>query len=153
MTSRIDVFAKDLGERVGRDLTDYADLWEYSVTDLSGFWRAVWDFVDFDAIAAEPLGDGPVLADASMPGASWFPTVRLNYVDAVLAHADRDGVAIVGVVEDGQRVRTIDWRGRRRSASRHGGHPITIFRFTYEHADAASRSADLEPHARWLVER
>ncbi|GAA4641456.1 acetoacetate--CoA ligase [Gordonia humi] len=108
MTRRIDVFAKDVGARAGRDLTDYADLWEYSVTDLSGFWRAVWDFFDLDAIAAEPLGDGPVLADASMPGASWFPTVRLNYVDAVLAHADRDGVAIVGVTEDGRRTE-VEW--------------------------------------------
>ena len=107
--SRMDVFASELSARVGRDLTDYADLWEYSVTDLPGFWRAVWDFFEVGSVTGRPLDEGDeVLANASMPGAEWFPDVHLNYVDAVLAHADRDTVAIVGLTEDGERTE-ITW--------------------------------------------
>ncbi|MCF8570253.1 acetoacetate--CoA ligase [Gordonia sp. HY002] len=107
--SRMDVFASELSARVGRDLTDYADLWEYSVTDLPGFWRGVWDFFEVGSVTGRPLDESDqVLPDASMPGAKWFPDVHLNYVDAVLAHADRDTVAIVGLTEDGVRTE-ITW--------------------------------------------
>lgn len=50
-----------------------------------------------------------MLADASMPGAHWFPGVTLNYVDQILRHTpSRTGAAIVGIDEDGSRT-TIDW--------------------------------------------
>lgn len=105
MTYQIEEFAAEYGARVGRDLSSYDALWKQSVADLPGFWRAVWDHFDLDAIAERPLGDGDaaVLADRSMPGAVWFPGTALNYVDAVLAHADLPGAAIVGLTEDGER--------------------------------------------------
>ena len=58
----------------------YDALWQWSVDSPAAFWRAVWDFFDLDAIAAAPLGDGDaaVLADDRMPGARWFPDIRLN---------------------------------------------------------------------------
>ncbi|GEE01026.1 putative acetoacetyl-CoA synthetase [Gordonia spumicola] len=105
MQSQIARFAASYGAAAGRDLTDYPALWQQSVDDLPGFWRAVWNHFDLDAIAASPLGDGDaaVLADRSMPGAQWFPGVELNYVDAVLAHSTLPGAAIVGIAEDGSR--------------------------------------------------
>ncbi|MCK0439684.1 acetoacetate--CoA ligase [Gordonia alkaliphila] len=104
-------FVAQLRERTGRTLSSYDDVWQYSVTELPGFWRAVWDFFDLDDVAAEPLADGDaaVLADAVMPDAAWFPGVRLNYVDAVLRNCDRDGAAIVGLDEAGNRTE-IAWR-------------------------------------------
>jgi acetoacetyl-CoA synthetase len=65
---------------------DYDDLWRWSVRDLEGFWRAVWEWSDIQA-------DGDpsrVLTDRSMPGASWFPDVSLNYAEHALRWA-RDG--------------------------------------------------------------
>ncbi|MFZ2509913.1 MAG: acetoacetate--CoA ligase [Gordonia sp. (in: high G+C Gram-positive bacteria)] len=109
----INEFATFVGERTGRDFTSYDALYDYSVTDLPGFWRAVWDYFALDALAAEPLADGDaaVLATAAMPGAIWFPDVHINYVDAVLRHAtpDRDGAAIVGLDEELRRTE-ISWR-------------------------------------------
>ena len=34
-----------------RDLAfeDYSDLWEWSVTDLEGFWSSVWEYCDIKA--------------------------------------------------------------------------------------------------------
>nr|WP_269462523.1 acetoacetate--CoA ligase [Gordonia insulae] len=112
-TTQIDAFTDLARVRSGRELSDYAALWQWSVDEPAGFWRAVWDFYDLGVIAraAEgglPSGDVDVLATRDMPGAQWFPGVRLNYVSAVLRHCDRPGAAIVGIDEDGRRS-AIDW--------------------------------------------
>ncbi|MBU3752046.1 MAG: acetoacetate--CoA ligase, partial [Mycobacterium sp.] len=72
------------------------------------FWRAVREFFDIPAAVGPGAGDEAVLADATMPGARWFPGVRLNYVDQVMRHSDLPGTAIVGVDEDGTRT-VIEW--------------------------------------------
>ena len=69
--------------------------------------RGVGHF-DVRAATGPQPGDAGVLADASMPGARWFPGVTLNYVDQILRHASRTGPAIVGIDEDGTRT-VIDW--------------------------------------------
>ncbi len=51
----------------------------------------MWDFFDVQADG----GDGPALADASMPGAVWFPGARLNYAEHVFRDVDPAAVAIV----------------------------------------------------------
>src|SRR5262245_29180632 len=51
----------------------YDALWRWSVEDLSGFWRSVWDY--FDVIAHEPptrTVTGDPDTGAAMPGARWF---------------------------------------------------------------------------------
>ncbi|MEV4639153.1 acetoacetate--CoA ligase [Actinoplanes sp. NPDC049548] len=92
-TSRMGRFLAWLRAERGVEVVDYAGLWEWSVTDLSGFWRAIWDY--FEVIAhSEP---GATLADASMPGARWFPGATLNYAEHVLRMpglGDDDAVVI-----------------------------------------------------------
>ncbi|GGQ65069.1 acetoacetate--CoA ligase [Couchioplanes azureus] len=79
-TSRMGRFLTWLRAERGVEVADYAGLWEWSVTDLSGFWRAVWDY--FEIIAhSEPTA---TLGDAAMPGARWFPGATLNYAEHVL---------------------------------------------------------------------
>ncbi|OJF10320.1 acetoacetate--CoA ligase [Couchioplanes caeruleus] len=79
-TSRMGRFMTWLRTERGVEVTDYAGLWEWSVTDLSGFWRAIWDY--FEVIAhSEPTA---ALGDAAMPGARWFPGATLNYAEHVL---------------------------------------------------------------------
>src|SRR5262249_14162196 len=51
-----------------------------SVTDLAGFWQAIWDY--FEIISDVPPSD--VIVDASLPGARWFLGSRLNYAEHVL---------------------------------------------------------------------
>ncbi|MGW9263655.1 acetoacetate--CoA ligase [Gordonia terrae] len=98
-------FGRFVHERFGVDTSEYDTQWSWSVRQPAQFWRAVWDFFDLDALAAEPLdpGDEAVLADDRMPGAVWFPGVRLNYVDQILRHAALPGAAIVGIDEAGER--------------------------------------------------
>ncbi|OHU21279.1 acetoacetate--CoA ligase [Mycobacteroides franklinii] len=62
---------------------DYRSLWEWSTGDADRFWASIWQFFDIQADGVAT----PVLADRTMPGARWFPDVRLNYAE----HALRNG--------------------------------------------------------------
>ncbi|MCB0935993.1 MAG: acetoacetate--CoA ligase [Mycobacterium sp.] len=101
-------FAATTAARHGAPDGDYPALWQWSVDHPAQFWRAVWEHFDVRAATGPHPGDAGVLADASMPGARWFPGVTLNYVDQILRHASRTGPAIVGIDEDGTRT-VIDW--------------------------------------------
>ena len=110
---QIHAFTEFANQRTGRDMVSYDDLWRWSVSDLDGFWGAVWDF--FDVIADEPYAK--VLANRSMPGAEWFPGTRVNYAEHALRAAldERlvDQPAIITVAEDGKRFE-VTWRELRR---------------------------------------
>jgi acetoacetyl-CoA synthetase len=102
--AHITEFARFAADRTGREFADYDALWHWSVEDVSGFWRCVWDFFD---IVADTGADGTVLANAVlandvMPGAVWFPGVRLNYVDQVFRDRDADEIAVVELDETGR---------------------------------------------------
>jgi acetoacetyl-CoA synthetase len=88
-TSRIGAYLRWMAEEKGLDFATYDELWQWSVTDLAGFWRTVADFFGVDAT-------GPVLSAAYAPGmafgpgtdfgpsGTWFPQARLNYAEHVL---------------------------------------------------------------------
>lgn len=74
------------------DFPDYASLWQWSVTDLAGFWSSVWEFFDVrpHTPPTAPLGR------RSMPDTEWFPGATLNYAEHALGHdEDLDAVAVV----------------------------------------------------------
>src|SRR4051794_23628195 len=74
-----------------RGFDTYDELWQWSVTDLEGFWGALWDRYG--------LGErGAVLASEQMPGAQWFPGTQVNYAEQVFR--DKDGLALIAGGED-----------------------------------------------------
>ncbi|HSC03158.1 MAG TPA: acetoacetate--CoA ligase [Solirubrobacteraceae bacterium] len=76
----------------GVELSDYDELWRWSVTDLEGFWGALWEF--FGIRTSTPYEQ--VLTQRAMPGAQWFTGARLNYAEHLLGtDEDRDRVAVV----------------------------------------------------------
>ncbi|GAB7105838.1 acetoacetate--CoA ligase [Streptomyces phaeofaciens JCM 4814] len=95
--SNIASFLRWLGTDRGLRFDDYAALWRWSSTDLPGFWSAVWEFYGLDAVT----GYDEVLADSSMPGATWFPGARLNFAERCLARATDARPALVCVAEGG----------------------------------------------------
>jgi len=84
-TTRIGDYLRWL-ERRGHRFGGYAELWEWSVNDLPGFWQSIWDY--FEVVSHDP--PTAVLADATMPGARWFPGATLNYAEHVLRMPGRD---------------------------------------------------------------
>jgi acetoacetyl-CoA synthetase len=81
---------------------DYADLWSWSVSEPDAFWAAVWSWFD-------PPADGDAsvaLATEVMPGAVWFPGVRLNYAETMLRMPGRADNDIVVVAHSQSRAET-----------------------------------------------
>lgn len=97
--SRIADFTRWLADTRGVviDAADYPALHRWSVTDLEGFWGAVWDY--FDVGAVTPYDS--VLAEEKMPGARWFPGATLNYTHHALRDLTDDAAAILALDESG----------------------------------------------------
>src|SRR3989442_42042 len=83
----------------------YQALWQWSVTDLDGFWRSIWDFF-------QVMADGDparVLGERGMPGAQWFPDTHLNYAEHVFRRASYEHPAIIARCEGAEPVE-LSWR-------------------------------------------
>jgi acetoacetyl-CoA synthetase len=88
--SRIGRYLAWLDSYRGLSFPDYEGLWRWSVDDLDGFWRSIWQHFHLDSTT--PVDRA--LGRADMPGAEWFPGAMTNYA----AHALRSepaGPAIV----------------------------------------------------------
>ena len=95
--ARITAYAQWLREERSLAIDSYEELWRWSTRDPDAFWRSVLEH--FDLVFE---GDTrPGLARATMPGAQWFPKVRLNYVEQVFLHAATDQPAILAGDESG----------------------------------------------------
>jgi acetoacetyl-CoA synthetase len=97
-SSRMAAFRSWLGSSRGVELDGYDALWQWSVTDLPGFWGAVWEYFAL----GDPVDPARVLVDGAMPGAEWFPEARVNMAGHILRQREHeDGVAVVGTGEAG----------------------------------------------------
>jgi acetoacetyl-CoA synthetase len=75
-------------------LDGYDAAWRWSVAEPGAFWQSIWDH--FEVLGhAKPTA---ALADARMPGATWFPGATLNYAEHALRLPGRadDDVVVVG---------------------------------------------------------
>jgi acetoacetyl-CoA synthetase len=88
--ANVTAFIRWLARERGLDFDGYPALWRWSVTDLDGFWQAVWDYCGIEA-SAPPTA---VLRRRTMPGAEWFPGARLNYAQHVLRRERPDQDAL-----------------------------------------------------------
>lgn len=101
----------EFAESVGRAGQSHEQLWRWSVEDLDGFWSAFATWAGVRWTTPPTAG----LADASMPGASWFPGGTLNYAEHALyppCGVAKDDVAVIFAREDGQE-ESLSWRALR----------------------------------------
>jgi acetoacetyl-CoA synthetase len=91
--------------------SDYGELWRWSVEDIEGFWRSIWELYE--------LGPAPdrVLARAEMPGAEWFPGTQLNYAEHLFRGGEGEQTAIVHASE-ARPLAELSWGELRESAAR-----------------------------------
>jgi acetoacetyl-CoA synthetase len=94
-SSELTRYQRWLEARLGRTFEDYRALWEWSTTDLEGFWGSLWDY--FEIAASVPYER--VLGRRTMPGAEWFPGAELSYAEHVFRGKRDDDVAIVHASE------------------------------------------------------
>lgn len=79
----------------GVDVAAYPELWRWSVDHLEAFWNSIFDYYEVEYDGER----GPALASAEMPGAEWFPGVRLNWAERAFAGKGDDAVAILHASE------------------------------------------------------
>jgi acetoacetyl-CoA synthetase len=92
---------------------DYPSLYRFSISHPEAFWCLVWDFCGIKAQGERT----PVLVDGDkMPGARWFPNVRLNFAQNLLRFDD-DRVALLFRGENGVTERITYAQLRRRVAA------------------------------------
>jgi acetoacetyl-CoA synthetase len=89
-TSRIGRFLARVARERGLAFPDQEAAWRWSVEDLPGFWAAVVE--EFEVRFHAPPRS--VLAEASMPGARWFPDATVNYAEHALRRRD-DAPAVI----------------------------------------------------------
>ncbi|WP_027345554.1 acetoacetate--CoA ligase [Hamadaea tsunoensis] len=98
-SAQIGRYLRWLSAERGLDFQGYDDLWTWSVTDLPGFWRSIWDY--FGVVAhTEPTSTMAPGYDAGAafgpgtpfgPRGTWFPGATLNYAEHVLRMPGVDG--------------------------------------------------------------
>lgn len=89
--SNMKKFMAWLEETRGLRFQTYEQLWNWSVTDIEGFWSAIWHF--YEVQAKTPYDQ--VLADKKMPGAKWFPGSTLNYAEHIFRNEVPEKAAII----------------------------------------------------------
>jgi acetoacetyl-CoA synthetase len=91
----------------------YAALHRWSVDELASFWKALTEW--FEVRFSSPYET--VLADAAMPGATWFPGATLNYAEHALRSSEdpaRAGEPALLHVDEAHEPRTVTWSELRR---------------------------------------
>jgi acetoacetyl-CoA synthetase len=105
--TRIGAYLAWLESERGLRFAGYADLWQWSVDDLNGFWTSVaeWSGVRWRDRPERALGE------RRMPGAHWFPGATLNYAEQALAAAETRGNEVAVVARSQTRAGSdITWR-------------------------------------------
>lgn len=108
-------FAAFLG-RQGIDVSaGYDELWQWSVDEPEQFWELFARFagVEFGGTA------GPVCTTDAMPHTRWFPGRTLNFARHLLQ--GHEGIALVGIAEDGTR-EEVTWDALRREVASLAAH-------------------------------
>ncbi|MFO7838894.1 MAG: acetoacetate--CoA ligase [Desulfosalsimonadaceae bacterium] len=94
-------FIQYVNGRYRLSISNYHELYQWSVDNIADFWAAMWDFADI----IHSLPYEQVVDDFSrMPGAKWFSGARLNFAENLLRYRD-DELAIVFKGENQEPVR------------------------------------------------
>ncbi len=80
------------------DLRSYAPLYDFSIRHSTKFWQLLWEFC---GIRASGNFDEVLIDADKMPGARWFPNMRLNFAQNLLRQKD-DRIALIARNESGQ---------------------------------------------------
>ncbi|TQC42045.1 acetoacetate--CoA ligase [Rhodococcus sp. WS4] len=95
--ANITTFARQVSEHHGSALTEYADLWQWSVDHLDEFWREIWDYSGLGMFGSPRK----ILAIDKMPGARWLSGTPVNFAEYTLVQGEPGDIAITDITEQG----------------------------------------------------
>lgn len=103
---QIAIYRQWLKDHRGLHFHSFEDMRQWSIRDLDGFWRSIWDYYDLQS----PTAFSAVLGERKMPGAVWFPGASVNYARQVFRHVEAAHTAglpaIISSHEDGKLTET-----------------------------------------------
>ena len=79
--SRIMAFINEVNARRKLGLSNYHDLYQWSIDHIEDFWVELWDFAE---VIAETRGKRVLVDPDKMPGARFFPEAKLNFAENLL---------------------------------------------------------------------
>ena len=83
----------------GKDLSSYADLHQWSISEVGEFWDLIWA----DAQIIGEKGDVAYLPGKTFIDAQFFPDAKINVTENIINRGADDVIAIVEILEDGRR--------------------------------------------------
>ena len=90
LSSNMSAFMSYVEKLTGQSIGSYADLYDWSVSDIEEFWKSIW--VLSGIIRSKEFVN--VLSGRTMPGAKWFEGAELNFAENLLRYRD-DRPAII----------------------------------------------------------
>ncbi|MEM7336722.1 MAG: acetoacetate--CoA ligase [Chloroflexota bacterium] len=72
-----------LAEQKKLTFSNYRELWQWSVNEISDFWESLWQY--FEIVASQQ--PETILDDEGMPNVQWFKGARLNWAENILSKA------------------------------------------------------------------
>lgn len=101
--ANITAFMEHVNRTHGLDIKNYAQLYEWSTTEIADFWAVMWEFAGIRSSAPYEV----VLDDVRrFPGARWFPGARLNFAENLLRYRDEQPALIFRGEAGGSRILT-----------------------------------------------
>ena len=79
-------FIEFVNKRYNKQFTNYFDLYDWSVANITDLWASVWDFLD---IKASRKYDKVVDDLNKFTGAQWFVGAELNFAENLLRYRDK----------------------------------------------------------------
>ncbi|MDG1475110.1 MAG: AMP-binding protein, partial [Porticoccaceae bacterium] len=92
-------FMSSVAQKHRQPLSNYSELYQWSITDPKAFWSDIWSYTE---IRASKTWDAVLTDPDAFPGASWFSAARLNFAENLLRNRT-DKIALISRLENGQR--------------------------------------------------
>ncbi|MEI9907761.1 MAG: acetoacetate--CoA ligase [Actinomycetota bacterium] len=111
-TSALTTLSKEVSQSIGREIASYDELHRWSIENPGDFWSRVWDDTQI-------IGDKGKLfyrEGKDFISSEFFLDAKLNVAENLLAKGLDSDVAIVSLLEDGQRTE-ITWKELRRQVA------------------------------------
>jgi acetoacetyl-CoA synthetase len=93
--SAMTAYSRWLAAERGLEFDGYAELWDWSSTEIEAFWGSIWDYFSVGGPSAEQT----VLASREMPGTKWFEGAELNYAEHLFRERAGSETAILHASE------------------------------------------------------
>jgi acetoacetyl-CoA synthetase len=98
--ANITKFIEFVNKEYSTSISDYFELYDWSVTKIEDFWKALWKYSGI----IHSKSYNKVLDERKMPGAKWFEGAELNFAENLLRYRD-EKIALISYREDNPTVK------------------------------------------------